>query len=29
MMTKRFVPALDRSGEPAATALRVNVRFRR
>lgn len=29
MLTKRFVPALDRSGEPAATALRVNVRFRR
>lgn len=29
MMTKRFVPALDRSGDPAATALRVNVRFSR
>lgn len=29
MMTKRFVPGLDRSGDPAATALRVNVRFSR
>lgn len=29
MMSKSFVPALDRSGNPAATSLRVNVRFRR
>jgi len=29
MLSKSFVPALDRSGNPAATSLRVNVRFRR
>lgn len=29
MMSKSFLPALDRSGNPAATSLRVNVRFRR
>lgn len=29
MLTKRFVPALDRGGQPAATSLRVNVRFNR
>jgi protein TonB len=29
MLSKSFLPALDRSGNPAATSLRVNVRFRR
>jgi TonB family protein len=29
MLSKRFVPALDRAGEAAATSLRVNVRFNR
>ncbi|MBN1612692.1 MAG: hypothetical protein JW940_39075, partial [Polyangiaceae bacterium] len=29
MLSKRFTPARDRSGSPAATAVRVNVRFRR
>jgi hypothetical protein len=29
MLTKSFVPALDRSGNAAATSLRVNIRFRR
>jgi periplasmic protein TonB len=29
MLSKRFTPALDRSGNPARTAVRVNVRFRR
>ena len=29
MLSKSFVPALDRSGNPASTSLRVNVRFRR
>ena len=29
MLSKRFTPARDRSGNPAATAVRVNVRFRR
>jgi TonB family protein len=29
MLSKRFTPALDREGRPAATAVRVNVRFSR
>jgi protein TonB len=29
MLSKTFTPALDRAGSPAATSLRVNVRFRR
>ncbi len=29
MLSKRFSPALDRQGHPVATAVRVNVRFRR
>lgn len=29
MLSKRFTPALDRDGKPAATAIRVNVRFAR
>jgi len=29
MSSKRFTPALDRAGSPTATAVRVNVRFRR
>jgi protein TonB len=29
MLSKRFTPARDRSGDPTATAVRVNVRFRR
>jgi TonB family protein len=29
MTRQRFVPALDRAGQPAATAMKVNVRFSR